>query len=205
MYRLFIYLVTVLVFTISLQEIAYASVTFDGTQRFQAAPDGVSHPRNNGVYAVSGGAFDGLFVAVLGFNGKRTDSFTVTEANYDLFTRNLFKRHHENIVGFVRASDVDRGALTFTASETLDTLTFEAGEYTTYGVVFDAPLRGKVNLFNQKGRSKSTLGTRVLGTLEGNLIASAVPEPTTWILMIVGLAVSAIALRRRRRSSIFFH
>ncbi len=180
---------------------AYAAVTFDGSQRFQAVPDRTNHARKNGVYQVSGGVYDGLLAAVLDFKGRRTDSFVVKPDRLDLFTQSLFKRHFDQVVGFVNADQIDRHALTFTGTSTLDTLSFEKGYDTTYSVLFDAPLRGNVPLFNHRGKSKSTQSTRILGTLDASTLVTAVPEPSTWLMMLLGLGGSALTLSRRRRQS----
>lgn len=69
-----------------------------------------------------------------------------------------------------------------------------------------SPTSGKLQANNTiifKVRQRELSGTNNMG-LNVSLFASAVPEPGTWMLMILGLGAVGFAMRRRQRTAVRF-
>jgi len=88
----------------------------------------------------------------------------------------------------------------FTFSNTDTSIDVPVGEWTAYSYTFTAPITSSFYILNFGFRSGATPAKDVL--LDGVSI-TAVPEPSTWAMMIGGLGLVGVALRRRKTTVSF--
>ena len=161
-------------------------------------------------FYVSGNPFSGPVTATIGHTGIPTGSFT------DLFRFTLGQNGigsggvttTVNVANFLGATDLDftsvlvngvAATLTLTdASGTVCTVpnVGTCGANETYSANNVPITSGVLNTITVNGTSRG------LGSYGGNLtfVPSAVPEPATWAMMLVGFGAMSFSLRSKRRS-----
>ena len=168
------------------------SYDFNGTVSQASNLGALAEPINNGFFQV-GQNFSGTVTWDTdgpGFGDEFSSEFELLGFNINIGGTDFSSRFLPRLVG--RQSD---GTLSFVSGGADQgggaSLTFDLGTY-AIGYPTLAQLNGKVGQFSY--RDFQPFG----GTVSGNTTVAAVPEPSTWAMIIIGIAAGGVTMRRRR-------